>query len=152
MERLLAIRGPAAVVAANPWPVKPGALHKGIDSMSHFVRRVLIALAVVGFASAATSTYVHYQLARDPGYTSFCDINDSVSCTQVYLSRFGSVAGTFATPVLTRGRRALRPMSSSRAPLKTAARLPVRFSSCGKAGAGRPPVFTKTSSSPDRPQ
>ena len=54
----------------------------------------MIALALVGFASAATSTYVHYQLARDPGYTSFCDINDSVSCTQVYLSRFGSVGGT----------------------------------------------------------
>ena len=61
--------------------------------MSRAVRRAIIVLALVGFASAATSTYVHYQLAQDPGYTSFCDINESVSCTQVYLSRFGSVGG-----------------------------------------------------------
>jgi|TARA_B110000116_G_scaffold268632_1_gene283065 vitamin-K-epoxide reductase (warfarin-sensitive) len=61
--------------------------------MSPLVRRIVLALALVGFASAATSTYVHYQLALDAGYTSFCDINESVSCTQVYLSRFGSVGG-----------------------------------------------------------
>ena len=61
--------------------------------MSLVVRRAIIVLALVGFASAATSTYVHYQLAQDPGYTSFCDINENVSCTQVYLSRFGSVRG-----------------------------------------------------------
>ena len=61
--------------------------------MSRAVRRAIIAFALVGFASAATSTYVHYQLTQDPGYTSFCDINERVSCTQVYLSRFGSVAG-----------------------------------------------------------
>ena len=61
--------------------------------MSPVVRRAVIVLAVIGLASAAVSTYVHYQLVRDPGYTSFCDINDSVSCTQVYLSRFGSVRG-----------------------------------------------------------
>ncbi len=61
--------------------------------MSPLVRRAMLALALVGFASAATSTYVHYQIASDPGYTSFCDINEQVSCTQVYLSRFGSVGG-----------------------------------------------------------
>ena len=61
--------------------------------MSPVVRRAIILLALVGFASAATSTYVHYQLAQDPGYASFCDINENVSCTQVYLSRFGSVGG-----------------------------------------------------------
>ncbi|HJN43114.1 MAG: hypothetical protein CL477_07125 [Acidobacteria bacterium] len=61
--------------------------------MSLVVRRAIIVLALVGFASAATSTYVHYQLVQDPAYTSFCDINESVSCTQVYLSRFGSVRG-----------------------------------------------------------
>jgi uncharacterized membrane protein len=61
--------------------------------MSLVVRRAIILLALIGFASAAASTYVHYQLVQDPGYTSFCDISDSVSCTQVYLSRFGSVNG-----------------------------------------------------------
>ena len=61
--------------------------------MSLVVRRAIILLALVGLASAAASTYVHYQLVQDQGYTSFCDISDSVSCTQVYLSRFGSVNG-----------------------------------------------------------
>ncbi len=61
--------------------------------MSRVVRRAIIGLAFVGFASAAASTYVHYQLVQDPAYTSFCDISERVSCTQVYLSRFGSVGG-----------------------------------------------------------
>ena len=61
--------------------------------MSLVARRAVIVLALVGFASAATSTYVHFQLVQDPGYISFCDINGSVSCTEVYQSRFGSVGG-----------------------------------------------------------
>jgi len=32
------------------------------DPMSWIVRRAIIVLALVGFASAAASTYVHYQL------------------------------------------------------------------------------------------
>lgn len=51
----------------------------------------LVLLACVGLASASTSTYVHFQLLSDPGYASFCDINASVSCTQVYQSRYGTV-------------------------------------------------------------
>ena len=50
-------------------------------------------LACVGLAAAATSTYVHVRMLADPGYASFCDINASVSCTQVYQSRYGSVLG-----------------------------------------------------------
>ena len=50
-------------------------------------------LALVGLAAAASSTYMHFQLMSDPGYTSFCDINETVSCTRLYQSRFGSVAG-----------------------------------------------------------
>jgi len=61
--------------------------------MSSVVRRVIVGLVVVGFVSSASSSYVHYQLAQDPGYTSFCDVSESVSCTQVYESRFGSVGG-----------------------------------------------------------
>ena len=59
--------------------------------MSPTVHRVIIALALVGFAAAATSAYVHYRIAHDPAYVSFCDVNTTVSCTEVYLSRFGSV-------------------------------------------------------------
>ncbi len=50
-------------------------------------------LACAGLAAAATSTYVHVRMLADPGYASFCDINASVSCTQVYQSRYGTVFG-----------------------------------------------------------
>ena len=59
--------------------------------MSPTVRRVIIALALVGFAAAAASAWVHYRIAHDPAYVSFCDINTTVSCRDVYQSRFGSV-------------------------------------------------------------
>ncbi len=61
--------------------------------MSARVRGGILLLALVGFVAASTSTWVHYQLLADPGYTSFCDINENVSCTQVYQSRFGSFGG-----------------------------------------------------------
>ena len=59
--------------------------------MSTTVRRVIIALALVGFAAAAASAWVHYRIAHDPAYVSFCDVNTTVSCREVYQSRFGSV-------------------------------------------------------------
>ena len=61
--------------------------------MSPTVRRVIIALALVGFAAAAASAWVHYRIAHDPAYVSFCDVNATVSCRDVYQSRFGSVGG-----------------------------------------------------------
>ena len=50
-------------------------------------------LAGAGLAAAATSTWVHAQLLLDPAHASFCDINASVSCSQVYQSRYGSFLG-----------------------------------------------------------
>ena len=61
--------------------------------MSGTVRRVIIALALVGFAAATASAWVHYRIAHDPAYVSFCDVNATVSCRDVYQSRFGSVGG-----------------------------------------------------------
>jgi uncharacterized membrane protein/protein-disulfide isomerase len=61
--------------------------------MNTNVRRVLSFLAVVGLASAVASLYVHIQMARQPGYLSFCDVSALVSCTQVYQSRYASLAG-----------------------------------------------------------
>lgn len=49
-------------------------------------------LGLVGLAVSGTSAYVHYRLLQDGRYLSFCDINSVVSCTQVYLSRYGSIA------------------------------------------------------------
>ncbi len=34
------------------------------------------------------------RLLNDPGYTSFCDFNSTVSCTEAYLSPYGSLFGT----------------------------------------------------------
>jgi len=61
--------------------------------MSTRVRGGILLLVLVGFGASSTSTWVHYQMLADPEYTSFCDINESVSCTQVYRSRFGSFGG-----------------------------------------------------------
>lgn len=51
----------------------------------------IAALAGLGFS--ATSAWVHYRLLHDPSYTSFCDVSSTVSCTQAYTSRYGSLGG-----------------------------------------------------------
>ena len=56
-------------------------------------RLLVIILAVAGLAAAATSTYVHYRLLTVPNFTSFCDVNATVSCTQAYLSPYGELGG-----------------------------------------------------------
>ena len=61
--------------------------------MTRFTRKLLIAFALLGLVSSTASSVVHYRLLTQPGYTSFCDINPSVSCTQAYLSPYGSFAG-----------------------------------------------------------
>ena len=61
--------------------------------MTRRTRMWMTILACAGLLAAATSTYVHVRMLADPGYASFCDINASVSCTQVYQSRYGSVFG-----------------------------------------------------------
>jgi uncharacterized membrane protein/protein-disulfide isomerase len=50
-------------------------------------------VALCGLAASATSLYVHYQMLAQPGYVSFCDISQTVSCQQAYLSRYGSAWG-----------------------------------------------------------
>ncbi len=62
--------------------------------MSSSASRWLVLLfAIVGLAAAATSTYVHYQLLTVPDFTSFCDVNSTVSCAQAYLSVYGELGG-----------------------------------------------------------
>jgi uncharacterized membrane protein/protein-disulfide isomerase len=61
--------------------------------MSATARKVLIAFALLGLAASGAATYVHYNLVKNPDYSSFCDINATVSCKAAYLSRYGSVAG-----------------------------------------------------------
>jgi len=61
--------------------------------MSKSAARFALICALVGFGASAAAAYVHYRLLYDPRYLSFCDVNSTISCTQVYLSRFSTVRG-----------------------------------------------------------
>ena len=39
------------------------------------------------------SSYVHYKLLTDSSYTSLCDVNPALSCSEAYLSPYGSLWG-----------------------------------------------------------
>jgi uncharacterized membrane protein len=62
-------------------------------SMKAYVRPALIVLALVAFGASVAALYVHYKLLTTPNYTSFCDINATVSCEQVLESAYGRVFG-----------------------------------------------------------
>jgi uncharacterized membrane protein len=61
--------------------------------MTKSTARLAVICAVVGLAASIAASYVHYHLLFDPTYTSFCDVNTTVSCTQVYLSRYSTFRG-----------------------------------------------------------
>ncbi|MGH9387604.1 MAG: vitamin K epoxide reductase family protein, partial [Vicinamibacterales bacterium] len=44
----------------------------------------LASFATFGLLASASSTWVHYQLLRNPGYSSFCDVNATLSCSEAY--------------------------------------------------------------------
>ncbi len=56
-------------------------------------RTPLLLFAALGLAASLTSSYVHYNLLVDRSFSSFCDVNATVSCTQAYLSPYGSFLG-----------------------------------------------------------
>jgi len=55
-----------------------------------------LVLAVIGFAIGIMLAQVHAGLAADPGYTSFCSINETVDCDRVMSSEY---AYAFGVPV-----------------------------------------------------
>ena len=61
--------------------------------MSKTAARFALVCALVGFGASVGAAYVHYRLLFDPTYLSFCDVNATISCTQVYLSRYSTVGG-----------------------------------------------------------
>jgi uncharacterized membrane protein/protein-disulfide isomerase len=61
--------------------------------MSKTATRLALIFALVGLAVSGAAAYTHYRLLNDPTYLSFCDVSETVSCTQVYASRFGSFLG-----------------------------------------------------------
>ena len=63
------------------------------DLMSRSMSRVALLCAIVGLGASVAAAYVHYRLLFDPSYQSFCDVNTTISCTQVYLSRYSTYRG-----------------------------------------------------------
>lgn len=61
--------------------------------MTSRTRNLLLGFAALGLAASGASTYVHHRLLTDPSYLSACDISSTVSCSQAYLSRYGSFWG-----------------------------------------------------------
>ena len=53
----------------------------------------MIVLALGGLVASGASSWVHLKLLTEPGYQSVCDINATLSCTQAYLSSYGSLFG-----------------------------------------------------------
>jgi uncharacterized membrane protein/protein-disulfide isomerase len=60
-------------------------------SLSH--RSQISICAAIGLAAAGTSLYVHYGLVTNSASSSFCDISQTVNCTQAYLSQYGEIGG-----------------------------------------------------------
>jgi uncharacterized membrane protein/thiol-disulfide isomerase/thioredoxin len=61
--------------------------------MTRLARPLILTLAAVALVASVASLYVHYQLLRDPSYSSFCDVSETVSCEAVYQSAYGSFYG-----------------------------------------------------------
>jgi uncharacterized membrane protein/protein-disulfide isomerase len=61
--------------------------------MTPLARKLLILFALLGLGASSAATYVHYNLIHNPDYSSFCDINATVSCKAAYLSQYGSIGG-----------------------------------------------------------
>src|SRR5690349_17303523 len=61
--------------------------------MKAYARPLILVLSAVTLAASLSSLYVHYKLLRDPSYTSFCDVSETVSCEAVYASPYGTVGG-----------------------------------------------------------
>jgi len=56
-------------------------------------RTLILVLAAIGLGASTMSSYVHYKLLTDASYTSACDVSATISCTQAYLSPYGSLLG-----------------------------------------------------------
>src|SRR2546423_4781715 len=68
--------------------------------MNKYARPLILVLALVALGAATAALYVHYHILNDPTYTSFCDINETVSCAAVLQSAYATVKGI---PVATGG-------------------------------------------------
>ena len=61
--------------------------------MGKTAARLVLLCALVGLGASVAAAYVHYRLLADPVYVSVCDVSATVSCTQVYMSRYSTLGG-----------------------------------------------------------
>ena len=61
--------------------------------MTKYLRPLVIALALLALGASIAALYVHYRIIKDPTYTSFCDISETVSCEAVLESPYATVGG-----------------------------------------------------------
>src|ERR1700758_5250381 len=61
--------------------------------MNKYARPLILVLALAALGAATAALYVHYHILKDPTYTSFCDINETVSCEAVLQSPYATVKG-----------------------------------------------------------
>ena len=61
--------------------------------MSQRAAVLALTCALVGLAASGAAAFTHYHILNDPTYRSFCDVSTTISCTQVYQSRFGTLRG-----------------------------------------------------------
>jgi uncharacterized membrane protein/protein-disulfide isomerase len=61
--------------------------------MTKYARPLILALALLALGASIAALYVHYRIINDPTYTSFCDINETVSCEAVLESPYATVRG-----------------------------------------------------------
>jgi uncharacterized membrane protein/protein-disulfide isomerase len=61
--------------------------------MSRTAARIALLCSLIGLGVSAAAAYAHYHLLYDPNYSSFCDVNATISCTQVYQSRYSTLLG-----------------------------------------------------------
>src|SRR5215213_9420397 len=92
--------------------------------MKRHARSIILALAALGLAASIAALYVHYQMLRDPAYSSFCDVSETVSCEAVLGSQYSWLFGVpvaaggaiWSALVLLIAWRGMRPAKSDAAP------------------------------------
>jgi uncharacterized membrane protein/protein-disulfide isomerase len=61
--------------------------------MTKYARPIILVLALAALGASIAALYVHYRILKDPTYSSFCDINETVSCEAVLQSSYATVRG-----------------------------------------------------------
>lgn len=61
--------------------------------MSKTAARLALVCSLVGLGASVAAAITHYRMLADPTYTSFCDVNATWSCTEVFRSRYGAIQG-----------------------------------------------------------